>query len=151
MDEKSLAIFRLVHIGFIFQNYNLISTLSAEENIMFPMDLSGHPLERQRKVAVALLKDVGLEDRREHLPIQLSAGEQQRVAIARAISNDPPLILADEPTANLDQETVTLIREFFTRLKALQKTIIVATHDDLLIDLADRVITFNDGKITKEV
>jgi putative ABC transport system ATP-binding protein len=147
MKEESLAIFRLVHIGFIFQNYNLISTLTAEENVMFPMNLSGVPLEKQRKVAVKLLKDVGLEERREHLPFQLSAGEQQRVAIARAISNDPPLILADEPTANLDQDTVNLIREFFLTLKNIKKTVIVATHDDLLIELADRVIIFDDGKI----
>ncbi len=150
MKEESLAIFRLVHIGFIFQNYNLISTLTAEENVMFPMNLSEVPLEKQRKVAVKLLKDVGLEERREHLPFQLSAGEQQRVAIARAISNDPPLILADEPTANLDQDTVNLIRKFFSNLKNTKKTVIIATHDDLLIELADRVIFFDDGKIKKE-
>jgi len=151
LKEESLAIFRLVHIGFIFQNYNLISTLTAEENVMFPMDLSGVQLERQKKVAIKLLKDVGLEERREHLPFQLSAGEQQRVAIARAISNDPPLILADEPTANLDHETVNLIREFFLTLKNIKKTVIIATHDDLLIELADRIIIFDDGKIKKEV
>jgi putative ABC transport system ATP-binding protein len=150
MDEKSLAIFRLVHIGFIFQSYNLISTLTAEENVMFPMDLSGVPLETQRSVAIQLLEDVGLDERREHLPFQLSAGEQQRVAIARAMSNDPPLILADEPTANLDHKTVDLIRQFFIELKKIHKTVIIATHDDLLIDLANRGIIFDDGRIIKE-
>ena len=150
LQEESLAIFRLINVGFIFQNYNLISTLTAEENVMFPMKLAGMNLKEQRERAVSLLKKIGLGDRREHLPFQLSAGEQQRVAIARALANDPPIILADEPTANLDKNTSLFIRDIFKDMKKDNKTIIIATHDDLLIELANRIINFEDGKIIKE-
>ncbi|MFX0080468.1 MAG: ABC transporter ATP-binding protein [Candidatus Hodarchaeota archaeon] len=150
MDQESLAIFRLINSGFIFQNYNLISTLTAEENIMFPMNLSGMKFEEQRSNAVRLLKEMRLGDRREHLPFQLSAGEQQRVAIARALANDPPVILADEPTANLDKNTSQFIRDLFTDLKSSEKTVITVTHDDDLIALADRLISFEEGKIVEE-
>ena len=150
LHEESLATFRLINVGFIFQNYNLISTLSAEENVMFPMKLAGMTLKEQRERAVSLLKQIGLGDRREHLPFQLSAGEQQRVAIARALANDPPIILADEPTANLDKKTSLFIRNLFKDMKNDSKTIIIATHDDFLMELANRIITFEDGKIIKE-
>lgn len=150
MKEESLATFRLTNSGFIFQNYNLISTLTAEENIMFPMSLAGMTFKEQRERAVILLRKMGLGERREHLPFQLSAGEQQRVAIARALSNNPPLILADEPTANLDKKTSQFIRDLFKNLKNDDVTIIIATHDDYLLDLADKVILFDDGKIVKE-
>ena len=150
MEEESLTTWRLVNSGFIFQNYNLISTLTAEENVMFPMNLSGVDFKRQRERATELLRKMGLSNRREHLPFQLSAGEQQRVAIARALANNPPMIIADEPTANLDKSTSKFIQELFRELKDKVRTIIVATHDDFLISLADRVITFDDGKIIKE-
>jgi len=150
LHEESLATFRLINVGFIFQSYNLISTLSAEENVMFPMKLAGMTLKEQRERAVSLLKQIGLGDRREHLPFQLSAGEQQRVAIARALANDPPIILADEPTANLDKKTSLFIRDLFKDMKNDSKTIIIATHDDFLIELANRIISFEDGKIIKE-
>ena len=150
MDEESLSTFRLINSGFIFQNYNLISTLTAEENIMFPMSLTGLDLKVQREKAVSLLKEIGLGSRREHLPFQLSAGEQQRVAIARALANDPPLILADEPTANLDKKTSIFIRDLFKNMKEKEKTIIIATHDEFLIELANRIISFEDGKIINE-
>lgn len=150
MDQESLTLFRLLNSGFIFQNYNLISTLSAEENVMFPMNLSGMKFEVQRDRAVKLLIKIGLGDRREHLPFQLSAGEQQRVAIARSLANDPPVILADEPTANLDKKTSQFIRDLFKKLKDSDKTIIIATHDDVLIALADKIISFDEGKIIKE-
>ena len=150
MEEESLATFRLLNSGFIFQNYNLISTLTAEENVMFPMNLSGMRFGESRERAVKLLKKIGLEERREHLPFQLSAGEQQRVAIARALAVDPPVIFADEPTANLDKVTSKFIRDLFKDLRDLKKTIIIATHDDQLIDLADRVILFEDAKIINE-
>lgn len=150
LKEESLATFRLINTGFIFQNYNLISTLTAEENIMFPMKLAGMSLKEQRERALNLLKKVGLGDRREHLPFQLSAGEQQRVAIARALANDPPIIIADEPTANLDKKTSLFIRDLFNDMKQEVKTIIIATHDEYLIKLANRVITFEDGKIVDE-
>jgi len=150
MEEESLATFRLINSGFIFQNYNLISTLTAEENVMFPMNLSGMRFGESRERAVKLLKKIGLEERREHLPFQLSAGEQQRVAIARALAVDPPVIFADEPTANLDKVTSKFIRDLFKDLRDLKKTIIIATHDDQLIELADRVILFEDSKIVNE-
>ena len=150
LQEESLATFRLINSGFIFQSYNLISTLTAEENIMFPMKLAGMSLQEQRERALNLLNKVGLGDRREHLPFQLSAGEQQRVAIARALANDPPIIIADEPTANLDKKTSLFIRDLFSDMKQEGKTIIIATHDDYLIELANRVINFEDGKIVNE-
>ncbi|MFX0075116.1 MAG: ABC transporter ATP-binding protein [Candidatus Hermodarchaeota archaeon] len=147
LQEESLATFRLINVGFIFQNYNLISTLTAEENIMFPMKLAGMSLQEQRGRAVYLLRQVGLDDRREHLPFQLSAGEQQRVAIARALANNPEIILADEPTANLDKKTSLFIRDLFNEMKKDKKTIIIATHDDHLIELANQILSFEDGKI----
>ncbi|MFX1311883.1 MAG: ABC transporter ATP-binding protein [Promethearchaeota archaeon] len=150
MDQESLTTFRLMNSGFVFQNYNLISSLTAEENIMFPLMLSGMKFDMQRKRAVKLLKDMRLEERREHLPFQLSAGEQQRVAIARAMANDPPIIIADEPTANLDVSTSQFIRDIFKILKENEKTLIIATHDDNLIALADKIISFDKGKIIKE-
>ncbi|UCC21355.1 MAG: ABC transporter ATP-binding protein [Promethearchaeota archaeon] len=150
MKEESLATWRLLNTGFVFQNYNLISTLTAEENIMFPMNLSGVIFNEQRKRAEELLMKMNLSERREHLPFQLSAGEQQRVAIARALANDPPMIIADEPTANLDKKTSQFIRELFKNLKDNIRTIIIATHDDYLISLADRIISFDNGKIKKE-
>lgn len=150
LQEESLATFRLINVGFIFQNYNLISTLTAEENVMFPMKLAGMNLKEQRERAVSLLKQVGLGDRREHLPFQLSAGEQQRVAIARALANNPEIILADEPTANLDKKTSLFIRDLFNDMKKDNKTIIIATHDDFLIELANLIISFEDGKIINE-
>ena len=149
MDQESLTLFRLINSGFVFQNYNLISTLTAEENVMFPMNLSGMKFEEQRTRAVKLLKEMRLSERREHLPFQLSAGEQQRVAIARALANDPPVILADEPTANLDKKSSQFIRDLFKELKNSEKTIIIATHDDDLLSLADRVIVFDQGKIVE--
>jgi len=150
MEEESLSTWRLLNTGFVFQNYNLISTLTAEENVMFPMNLSGVEFKAQRERALELLNQIGLKDRREHLPFQLSAGEQQRVAIARALANDPPIIIADEPTANLDKKTSQFIRDLFKDLKNNIRTIIVATHDDYLISLADLIISFDDGKIIKK-
>ena len=150
MEEESLSTFRLINSGFIFQNYNLISTLTAEENVMFPMNIAGMTFKEQRARAIELLEKVGLLERREHLPFQLSAGEQQRVAISRALANDPPILFGDEITANLDKRTSEFIRDIFKDLKAEKKTIIIATHDDKLIDLADRIIEFDDGKIISE-
>ncbi|MFX0056922.1 MAG: ABC transporter ATP-binding protein [Candidatus Heimdallarchaeota archaeon] len=150
MEEESLATFRLFNTGFIFQNYNLISTLTAEENVMFPMSLAGISLHDQREKSIDLLKSIGLGNRREHLPFQLSAGEQQRVAIARALANDPPNILADEPTANLDKKSSILIRDLFKDMKDEQKTVIIATHDDYLIELATKILDFEEAKIVKE-
>ncbi len=150
MSEESLATFRIFNIGFVFQNYNLISTLTAEENVIFPMMLAGMTLDERRDRGLRLLGEMGLEERREHLPFQLSAGEQQRVAIARALGNDPPIIIADEPTANLDMETAEFIAKLFKKLKENKKTLIIATHDKVLIKQADRIITYKDSQIIKQ-
>jgi len=150
MKEESLSTFRLLNSGFIFQNYNLISTLTAEENVMFPMNIAGMTFREQRAQAVELLDKVGLLERREHLPFQLSAGEQQRVAISRALANNPPIIFGDEITANLDKRTSEFIRDIFRDLKSEEKTIVIATHDNKLLDLADKIIEFDDGKIIEE-
>ena len=150
MKEESLSTFRLLNSGFIFQNYNLISTLTAEENVMFPMNIAGMTFREQRARAIELLEKVGLLERREHLPFQLSAGEQQRVAISRALANDPPIIFGDEITANLDKQTSEFIRDIFRDLKSGKKTIVIATHDNKLLDLADKIIEFDDGKIVEE-
>ncbi len=131
-DESFRATFRLTYTGFIFQSYNLISTLTALENVMFPMQLSDDPLAEIRARALALLERVGLAERRDHLPWQLSSGEQQRVAIARAMANDPPVILADEPTANLDESSAEIVRRLLRELNEQGKTVIVMTHDELI-------------------
>lgn len=150
MEPESLAIFRIFNTGFIFQNYNLISSFSAIENVMFPLQLSGTPFLKCVEKAEELLKMIGLEDRAEHLPFQLSAGEQQRVAIARALANDPPIIIADEPTANLDVKNADYIGKLFERLRHDGKTVVIATHDANLINYAHRVIEMVDGKIIKD-
>jgi putative ABC transport system ATP-binding protein len=147
MELESLATFRIFNAGIIFQNYNLISSLTAAENIMFPMQLAGVKHSQCEHRSLELLDLVGLKERADHLPVQLSAGEQQRVAIARALANDPPIILADEPTANLDKKNALFIAELFEKFSKEGKTIIVATHDDRLIGLAHRIIEMEDGKI----
>ncbi len=150
MQEESLATFRVSNSGFIFQNYNLISTLTAAENILFPMELAGYSSSERIARIGELLDLVNLKDRDEHLPYQLSAGEQQRVAIARAMANDPPVILADEPTANLDKKSGLIISELFENLKNLGKTIVVATHDDNISQYADRIVGFEDGVLIQQ-
>ncbi|MBD3160064.1 MAG: ATP-binding cassette domain-containing protein [Candidatus Lokiarchaeota archaeon] len=136
-DEAFRATFRLTYTGFIFQSYNLISTLTALENVMFPMQLSERKLSTIRSEASNLLKRVGLSEREDHLPWQMSSGEQQRVAIARAMANDPPVILADEPTANLDAESATMVRDLLTALNHEGKTVVTMTHDHRLLSLPD--------------
>ena len=150
MEEESLATFRIFNVGIIFQNYNLISALTAIENVMFPMELAGTPREKSEERAKSLLAKVGLEERADHLPFQLSAGEQQRVAIARALANDPPIIIADEPTANLDKKNAQFIAKMFEELRTEGKTVIVATHDENLISQAHQILEMEDGQITKD-
>ncbi|MCF2136034.1 MAG: ABC transporter ATP-binding protein [Candidatus Thorarchaeota archaeon] len=149
-DESFRATFRLTYTGFIFQSYNLISTLTALENIMFPMQLSDKPIKDIEAQALNLLTQVSLADRQHHLPWQLSSGEQQRVAIARAMANDPPLILADEPTANLDDTSADIVRKYLVELNGRGKTVIVMTHDDKIIQL-DGVRRFHmvDGVLSE--
>lgn len=144
MDNNTRAEYRLKHIGFVFQFFNLFMELTALENVMFPMMLSGNPSYKER--AKELLDIVGLKGRIDHLPSELSGGEQQRVTIARALSNQPKILLADEPTANLDTKTTSEIMESFKRLnKELKQTIVFVTHNPELGTMADRIIHFRDG------
>jgi len=148
-DEDFLAVFRCVNVGFVFQSYNLISTLTALENVAFPIELAGFSDERVKERPIKLLGLVGLSHRANNFPAQLSGGEQQRVAFARALANDPPLVLIDEPTANLDMDTAGEIIKLLKKMKVEGKTVIVATHDEKIIDLADRVLTLRDGRLVK--
>jgi len=146
-DEDFLATFRCAYVGFVFQFYNLVSTLTALENVAFPVELAGWSEERVKKRAEELLGLVGLSHRANHFPAQLSGGEQQRVAFARALANDPPLILVDEPTGNLDVETGLEIVSILEELKAKGKTVIVATHDERIMRLANQTLHLRDGRI----
>ncbi len=148
-DEDFLAVFRCVNVGFVFQSYNLISTLTAMENVAFPIELAGFSDERVKERPTKLLELVGLSHRANNFPAQLSGGEQQRVAFARALANNPPLVLVDEPTANLDTETASEIVKLLRKLKLEGKTVIVASHDERIKELADRVLTLRDGSLTE--
>jgi putative ABC transport system ATP-binding protein len=150
-DEDFLATFRATNMGFVFQSYNLISTLTALENVAFPNELAGWSGERSQKRAKELLKLVGLLHRADHLPIQLSGGEQQRVAFARALANNPPLFLVDEPTGNLDVETGLEIIRILEKLKVEGKTIIATTHDERILGLANRILHMRNGRIVTDV
>jgi putative ABC transport system ATP-binding protein len=149
-DEDFLSDFRCNYIGFVFQAYNLVSTLTVAENIAFPMEwLRKSPSEIEKRV-LELIKIVGLEHRETHFPAQLSGGEQQRVAFARALANDPELILADEPTGNLDTRNAEKIIQVLQLLKQNGKTVIVSTHDVQIRNLADQVICLKDGRLASE-
>jgi len=149
-DEDFLAEFRCSHVGFVFQSYNLVSTLTVAENVAFPMEWVRKPEAEIETRVVKLLETVGLQYRANHFPSQLSGGEQQRVAFARALANDPMLILADEPTGNLDAKNVQKIKQVLQILKANGKTVIVATHDPELKQLADRTFCLEDGRLATE-
>ncbi len=149
-DEDFLADFRCSNVGFVFQSYNLVSTLTVAENVAFPMEWSRKPEAEVETRVQELLETVGLQHRANHFPAQLSGGEQQRVAFARALANDPELILADEPTGNLDTENGQKIRQVLQMLKAKGKTVIVATHDQELMQLADRILCLEDGRLTSQ-
>jgi ABC-type lipoprotein export system ATPase subunit len=150
-DENFLSSFRSANIGFIFQSYNLVSTLTAAENVELMMELAGwSDAARNEKLTAELINTVGLAERAQHLPSQLSGGEQQRVAIARALANDPPLILADEPTGNLDSNTGLEIVRLLARLRGERnKTVIITTHDDRVVELADAIYRLDKGKLEK--
>jgi putative ABC transport system ATP-binding protein len=149
-DENFLADFRCNHVGFVFQSYNLVSTLTVAENVAFPMEWSRKPEEAVETRVAELLETVGLQHRASHFPAQLSGGEQQRVAFARALANDPELILADEPTGNLDTKNGQKITQMLQMLKANGKTVIVATHDAELIQLADWTACLEDGRLASK-
>jgi putative ABC transport system ATP-binding protein len=149
-DEDFLSEFRCNNVGFVFQAYNLVSTLTMAENIAFPMEWTRKPEDEIEKRVSELLETVGLEHRANHFPSQLSGGEQQRVAFARALANDPQLILADEPTGNLDTKNAKKIIQVLQILKAQGKTIIVSTHDTQITQLADQVFYLKEGRLANE-
>jgi len=150
MSESNLAQIRGRKIGFIFQKFNLIETLTAIENVTLPMTFQGIPEEERIRRATKLLTQFGLADRMNHKPNELSGGQQQRVAIARSLAIDPPVILADEPTGNLDSKTGREVMLFLRELNEHQgKTIVLVTHDDVLARAADRIAFLKDGTITK--
>jgi putative ABC transport system ATP-binding protein len=151
-DESFRASFRLNNTGFIFQSYNLVSTLTAIENVMFPMQLYEKKQYELREEAMKLLEVVEMDHRADHLPWQLSSGEQQRVAIARAMANDPPIILADEPTANLDGDSGQMIRNLLVELNKQGKAVIVMTHDEGIIGQPNiHHYKMEDGVLTRHV
>jgi putative ABC transport system ATP-binding protein len=150
LTESELAQIRGKKIGFIFQKFNLINTLTALENVMLPMTFQNVPINERKKRATELLELVGLGERLNHKPTELSGGQQQRVAIARALANDPKVILADEPTGNLDSKMGNVVIEFLTKLnKENGKTIILVTHDENIAKYADRIEFLKDGRIIK--
>jgi putative ABC transport system ATP-binding protein len=149
LPERERTLFRRQHLGFVYQSYNLIPTLSVEENLLLPLELNGWQAEAARAAAMRLLTEVGLADRGGAFPDRLSGGEQQRVAIARALIHEPTLVLADEPTGTLDAETGRSVLELFNRLlRGRGKTLLIVTHSREVTRFADRVLTLEDGHIT---
>ncbi len=152
LGDADLVRYRRDRVGFVFQFFNLVPTLTAEENVELPMRLAAKPSSDRRRRTEDLLRLVGLEKRAVHRPDELSGGEQQRIAIAVALANDPPLILADEPTGELDTKTGQEILNLFERLNTeLKKTIIVVTHDQRVAHISHRILQIVDGKIVGEV
>jgi putative ABC transport system ATP-binding protein len=148
LDERQRTLFRRQNIGFIFQFFNLIPTLTVWENVVLPLELAGMDGGEARRRVATLLEAVGLLDRRDTFPDRLSGGEQQRVAIARALVHDPLLVLADEPTGNLDEETGRQVMALLDRLTRQQgKNLILVTHSNEAAAYADRILTLRDGKL----
>jgi putative ABC transport system ATP-binding protein len=151
LSERERTLFRRRRVGFIFQFFNLIPTLTVEENLLLPLELTGHSDRGARAEAGALLAEVGLADRARTFPDRLSGGEQQRVAVARALVHAPDLILADEPTGNLDTASAQAVLALLARLsRERKKTVIAATHSLELARLADRVLLLRDGRLVEE-
>jgi len=149
LDEDGLARFRRDRIGYVFQSFHLLPTLTAAENVAVPLELAGETDAAPR--AAALLAEVGLAERAHHYPVQLSGGEQQRVAVARAMARRPALLLADEPTGNLDSATGKQIIELLVGMnRRLGATLVLVTHDTALAAHADRVVTLRDGRIVSD-
>jgi putative ABC transport system ATP-binding protein len=147
-----LAEFRRESVGFVFQHFGLLETATAQENVEFAFSLAGLPRRHRRNRAADLLARVGLADRLSHRPIELSGGERQRVGMARALANNPQLILADEPTGNLDSETARTVIELLEELRYAEgATLLVATHDRDLASRADRLISLVDGKAVESL
>ena len=151
LNDDDLSAIRGARIGFIFQSYNLIQQLSVVENIEVPLYYQGVPEHHSRKIATQIAKRVGLEHRLDHKPYELSGGQQQRVAIARALVNDPLVILADEPTGNLDSTSGAEILQVFDELHQQGKTLIMVTHSDEVSERAFRLIRLRDGQIEHDL
>ncbi len=150
LDPYELAWLRCRKVGYIFQSFNLIQVMSCIENVMLPMSFAGVSGEDARDKAMDILERVGLADRALHKPSEMSGGQQQRVAVARALANSPDIVLADEPTANLDLKTGEEIIELFWKLRSdLGVTIITATHDLKMLKRSDRIVWIEDGRISK--
>ncbi len=150
MNDDDLSAIRGARLGFIFQSYNLIQQLTVIENIELPLFYQGHPEAESRRIAIELATRVGLETRLDHKPFELSGGQQQRVAIARALSNDPLIILADEPTGNLDSKSGAEILNLFDELHQQGKTLIMVTHSDELAERSERAIRLRDGLVESD-
>jgi putative ABC transport system ATP-binding protein len=150
LDEIGLAQYRRRTVGFVFQSFNLIPTMTARQNVEFPMVFAGVPVAERGRRAARLLEAVGLGDRVDHRPNELSGGEQQRVAIARALANRPPLILGDEPTGNLDTHTGQEVMGILSQLNRVGHTLLVVTHDVRLASFAHRIVRMEDGRILEE-
>jgi putative ABC transport system ATP-binding protein len=148
--EGARTLFRRHHVGFVFQFFNLIPTLTVEENLRLPLELNGRPRDAARERATALLAEVGLADRGPAFPEHLSGGEQQRVAVARALVHEPLLVLADEPTGNLDLDTGRQVLELLDRLtRRAGRTMVMATHSSEVVGLADRTFRLQDGRLVE--
>jgi putative ABC transport system ATP-binding protein len=149
MNENNLALFRRRYIGFVFQSFNLINALTAVENVELPLIFANVPSSQRESRVLSLLTNMGLEDRLDHTPSELSGGQQQRVSIARAIINNPEIILADEPTGNLDSKTSDEIMEVLYDLNKKGQTFLVVTHDMEVAHYGSRIIYLSDGKISR--
>lgn len=151
LGKAALSDLRLHHIGFVFQAYNLIPVLSAKENVEFVMQIQGVNARERSRRSLEILKEVGLEGMEHRRPAQLSGGQQQRVAVARAIVSQPKLVLADEPTANLDSESMEKLMAHFRELNRMHKvTFLIATHDQRVMEWADRRISMEDGRVIRD-
>jgi putative ABC transport system ATP-binding protein len=152
LPESALATWRGKNIGVVFQFFQLLPTLTILENVMLPMDFcNSYPKKERKDRALSLLELVGIEEQADKLPNELSGGQQQRAAIARALANDPPILIADEPTGNLDSQTATSIFELFSALTRAGKTVIIVTHERDFSDYFEHVIAIADGEIVKEM
>lgn len=147
MTQEEQAKIRGQKIGFVFQTFNLVPSLKAWENVALPLMIQGMPLEERKERAISILNKLGMGDRTDHYPSQLSGGQRQRVAIGRALSTKPRVILADEPTGNLDTKTGNGVLEIFKELHDEGKTIIIITHDETITDVAERFVRIRDGTL----
>lgn len=151
MDDDELAAARNAEIGFVFQQFNLMPRLSAWENVAVPLIYAGVPLKEREERAWAMLAKVGLEERGKHLPNELSGGQSQRVAIARALINNPSLILADEPTGNLDSKTSVEIMDLFSSIHQNGNTVMLVTHEDDIANCTRRIVRIRDGVVESDI